>query len=134
MLKMDPMKEALMRKKAKGLDLTIILKQPEGEGKKGGDLAPENPEFEGEKLGAEKAQEEEAAEDMNLEGEPEELAGLGAEEGDDEEAKGADMEALKEAMMAKVSSADEEAMMSGERKPKSLGERARMALMSKFKK
>jgi hypothetical protein len=108
---MDPMKEAMKRRRGQGFDITIMVNdKPVGDDKTS-DLAPPpaKPEME-------------AVSPLEAEGEvPQELA---AEE---------DPAALDEAMLSGMTDHDK-AQAEAPHKPKSLGDRARMAMMGRLKK
>lgn len=109
--KPDAMLEALKRKRGKGLDLTIILGDEAQEEQKDSDLAPKG-------------------EEISSEGEMEaveQVAGEQAPEQTEEEKLEAEM--LEE--LAQGESLDPEEVQG--RKPKSLSERARMAMAMKKK-
>lgn len=111
--KMDPMQEALMRKKGKSLDLEILLGgkpivMGQGEMKQGNDLAPPR-EGEGE--------ESQEMPEVEVKINPE----MGEEESEDDSA-----------LMQGMSDYDKSSMMS--RKPRGLGDRARMEALQRSKK
>lgn len=103
---MDPMKDALKRRKAKGIDITITI-DPDGQGKET-DLAPPGEAPEGD------------------------LAAEGMPEGQMLSPEQADMQELEE-LVSDMSEQDKMQAMEPGAKPMSLGQRARMEALGKLK-
>lgn len=110
---MDPMKDALAKRRGKGLDLTILLGgEPimTGQAKMNDDSDMAPPPAEGEESAMEEAQETPAEED----------------------AEDNDLESADKSLISGMSDYDKTSLQA--RKPKSLGEHARMGAMNRLKK
>lgn len=127
---MNPMKEALQRRRGKGLDLTIAVgsPSPKEEQEENPDVLPTSKEEGDGEMGAKLSQLKELLMDPALKQQAMKMImEEGSEEEDQEESEG--MGSVDDEMMSSMSDYDKKDLM--QRKPKSLGEYARKAALER---